>query len=142
MITASSWKLVEPEHWPWKDFSPYEMACKGDGSLKVEESFMDKLQALRNAAGFPFTINSGYRSDAYNATLKDSVAHDAHTQGRAVDIAVQGEHAFKLLGLAAQFGFTGIGIKQAGPSAGRFIHLDDMESTPDAPRVWCWSYNT
>jgi zinc D-Ala-D-Ala carboxypeptidase len=58
----------------------------------------------------------------------------AHSTGRAVDIAV------RLLQLALQEGFTGIGIQQTGE--GRFLHLDDIQPEDEfhVPRPWIWSY--
>lgn len=44
-----------------------------------------------------------------------------------------------LLDAALQAGFMGIGVNQKGGS-GRFIHLDDIEDSPDRPRPTIWSY--
>jgi len=140
MITASNWKLVEPDHWPWKDFSPYEMACKGDGSLKVDEEFMDKLQAIRNEVGFAMTIASGYRSPEYNAKVSDTGDAGPHTSGRAADIRVWGEQAHAVLAAAFKHGMRGIGISQKGPPGARFIHLDTCDNTVSTPRPTTWSY--
>ncbi len=34
----------------------------------------------------------------------------------------------------------GIGIKQKGDYASRFVHLDDLPNGSGQPRPWCWSY--
>jgi hypothetical protein len=52
-------------------------------------------------------------------------------------VAVAGADAIRLLVLAAEFGFTGIGVQQKGE--GRFIHLDDVPGTL-LPRPAIWSY--
>lgn len=139
MIEAANWKDVQG--WRWPAFSPSEMACRGDGSLKIDEAFMDKLQTLREVVGFPLFVNSGYRSEAYNATLTDSVAHDAHTQGCAVDLGVMGSQAFVVLRAAMQIGFTGIGMAQKGEPSKRYVHLDTALPSETAPRPWVWTYN-
>lgn len=140
MITASHWKLVESEHWPWKDFSPYEMACKGDGSLKVDEEFMDILQAIRDECGFPMTVASGYRSPEHNTKVSETGSNGPHVTGRAVDIRVWGDQAHKLLAVALKYGIKGVGISQKGAPGARFIHLDICENTVATPRPSCWSY--
>jgi len=140
MITASSWKMVEVEHWPWKSFSPYEMACRGDGSLKVVKDFMDILQAIRDECGFALTVASGYRSPAYNLEVSDTGANGPHTTGRAADIRVWGEQAHKLLQVAMKHEITGIGISQKSSPMARYIHLDICDNTVATPRPGLWSY--
>ncbi len=78
-----------------KNFSLEEFACK-DGSETPQEiiyslqKLANQLQVLRNYVGRPVTINSGYRTPEYNATLKGSVKGSQHTLGRAADIVVEG----------------------------------------------------
>ena len=48
--------------WRWANFSPAEIACRGTGKLLVNETALDKLQALRNRLGKPLIIRSAYRS--------------------------------------------------------------------------------
>jgi hypothetical protein len=55
-----------------------------------------------------------------------------HSRGIAVDIAIQGPEAVRLLDLALELGFTGIGVQQKGD--GRFLHLD----TRDTPAIWSY----
>ena len=40
--------------------------------------------------GKPITINSGYRSEEYNASIKGSSKKSQHVMGRAADIVVKG----------------------------------------------------
>ena len=140
MITATSWKLIEPEHWPWKDFSPYEMSCRGDGSLKIDERLMDALQAIRAEVGFPMPVSSGYRSPEYNKTVSDTGEDGPHTKGQAVDIQVSGANAVALLKSALAHGIRGIGVSQRGNPTARVIHLDICENGPGCPRPTAWSY--
>jgi zinc D-Ala-D-Ala carboxypeptidase len=141
VIQVAHWNLVKPADWRWPNFTPQELACRADQSLTLDEEFMDALERLRQACGFPLLSNSCYRSEAYNETLKDSVAHDAHTQGKAIDLRCFGEQAHTILRYAGRCGFVGIGVKQAGAYEGRFLHLDTAPSQPTAPRPGVWSYN-
>jgi len=136
MIEVTNWKNVK--EWRWPDFSPYEMACKGDGSLRVDETFMDTIQAVRNAVKFPMPVTSGYRSPAYNAKVSDTGEGGPHTLGLAADIAVSGPRAITLLLVAMQLGMRGFGISQKGTA--RFIHLDMAPNSPQSPRPALWSY--
>jgi uncharacterized protein YcbK (DUF882 family) len=68
-------------------------------------------------------ITSGYRSRTHPVEAK-KLTTGAHVMGRAADVAVSGADALRLVVLAAEFGFTGIGVQQKG--ANRFIHLDDV----------------
>ena len=102
----------------------------------MQAGFMDRLQRLRTMYGKPMRVTSGYRDPSHPIEIKKS-RPGAHSSGRAVDIAVRGEDALRLIQLAIQCGFTGIGVQQKGE--GRFIHLDDL-SGPDWPRPTIWSY--
>lgn len=121
--------------WKWKYFTPKEMACKCCGYVKVDEGFMNKLEALRMNCKFPFPVNSAYRCVKHNQAVSSTGDSGPHTTGRAVDIGVDRGKAFKLLGIAIEMGFTGIGLAQKGES--RYIHLDDLT---DGLRPTVWSY--
>ena len=138
MIEVSHWKGVPADKWRWPNFTPEEMACKGDNSLKLDEQFMDRLQALRDAVGFPLTVSSGYRSPSYNAKVADTGNDGPHTTGHAVDLLVSGDKAVQVMRVALQIGFTGFGLSQKGDHGKRFIHLDDLP--PPAPRPALWTY--
>lgn len=122
-----------------KHFSRNELKCKcGCDRMEIPQPFLDKLEDLRNAFDKPMIITSGYRCPRHNADVSETGDAGPHTVG-AVDIAVSGADAHKLLQLAFLVGFTGVGIKQKGPFAARFIHLDDMPpTTHPRPRVWTY----
>ena len=124
-------------NWSWPNFTFDEMACKGSGECEMNPEFMDRLQALRDALGVPLPVTSGYRSREYNARVSTTGRTGPHTTGRAADIHIAGADAHKLIGLAYELGFTGFGVKQSGPWAGRFIHLDDLQGEK-RPRVWSY----
>lgn len=108
----------------WKHFKHHEFSCKHCGENKMEDSFVDKLDALREECGFPLRLTSAYRCPEHNMRVSTTGPDGPHTTGRAVDIAVRGPQAYRVVALAAKHGFTGIGVHQKG--AVRFIHLDDL----------------
>lgn len=120
-------------------FSDKELACrcgKCDSSNKMDMVFMSKLNMLRLWYGKPIILSSAYRCPEYNKQVSTTGLNGPHTTGKAVDILVSGEDAYKIVELAFDFGFTGIGIKQLGDNNKRFIHLD----TVPYPRPRIWSY--
>ena len=139
MIDVAKWQDVT--NWPWHNFVPAEMACRGDGTLKLDEAFMDRLQKLRDTCGFPLVVSSAYRSPAYNAKVSDTGDDGPHTTGHAVDLLANGPRAFTILQAATALGFTGIGLSQKGDVKRRFIHLDDLQMSLTLPRPWVWTYN-
>ncbi len=124
--------------WPYHYFTETEMACKGTGECKMDAAFMLRLERLRMVFGKPLIVTSGYRSPTYNAKVSGTGSDGPHTTGRAVDVSIRGADALKLIDLALECGFTGIGVKQAGD--GRFLHLDDLPAAPGRPRPTIWSY--
>jgi zinc D-Ala-D-Ala carboxypeptidase len=79
----------------------------------MKHEFMAKLQKLRETYGAPMKVTSGYRCPQHPIEAKKS-APGAHASGLACDIGVQGEEAHRLLALALEAGFTGIGVQQKG----------------------------
>ena len=106
----------------------------GSGAKHMDETLVRRLDTLRGLMQRALTISSGYRTAAHNQKI-GGAAKSKHLNGTAVDIAIAGEYAFKLVGLAYSLGFTGIGINQKGPWAKRFVHLDVRESEP---RIWSY----
>ena len=120
-----------------KYFSDKEMACQHCGATKTDAAFMDALDSLREAYGKPMIVSSGYRCPNHPIEAKKATP-GAHASGKAIDIAVSGADAVRLLYFALEFGFTGIGIQQKG--SGRFIHLDICTADDGLPRPTIWSY--
>lgn len=125
----------------WNDypnFTKEEFDCKETGENNMQPEFMQHLQNLRELYGKPMRITSGFRSVNHSIEKRKKRA-GAHTTGQAVDIAVDRTDAHRLLELAFDYGFTGIGIQQKG--GGRFIHLDTIEpDTEGFIRPTIWSY--
>ena len=124
----------------WADvhhFSPTEFDSSdapGSGEKYMDETFVKKLDTLRGLLKVPLVITSGYRTAPYNKKI-GGAPQSQHRNGHAADIAIAGEDAFKLVGLAYTLGFTGIGISQRGAWDKRFIHLD-LRTTE--PRIWSY----
>ena len=122
----------------WSDypnFSAQEFDCQcGCGQNEMKPEFMAKLQQLRTLYGAPMKVTSGYRCPQHPIEAKKA-APGAHASGQACDIGVQGAEAHRLLRMALEAGFTGIGVQQKG--TGRFLHLDTLESDL---RPSLWSY--
>lgn len=94
-------------------FKLSEMACK-DGSDKVLYSteLMAKLEELRAYGSFTVSINSGYRTPAYNKKI-GGASRSQHVLGTAADIVVKKNgiivSAKKVCCLCQSLGFKGIG---------------------------------
>lgn len=105
-------------NYPLSDhFTLGEMQCK-DGSDKVLYStdLLDKLEELRSYGGFTITINSGYRTEAYNKKIGGASASQ-HLKGTAADIVVKKDgkvvNARLICCLCQTLGFKGIGYISA-----------------------------
>lgn len=125
--------------WPWANFSQEEMRCRETGELRIDPDFMDRLQRLRVRFGKPMRVTSGFRSP-YHSLERGKEHRGAHTYGCAVDVAVIGADAYRLVQLALEAGFNGIGVSQRA-GVPRFVHLDTLPGgMPFLPRPAIWSY--
>ena len=120
----------------WKYFTEDELKCRHTGECKMDEDFMKVLDEIREECGFAFVITSGYRSPKHPIEAKKS-RPGAHASGKAVDILVHMEQAYKVVEVALRFGIKRIGVSQKGDVGARFIHLD-MDETRAAPRIWSY----
>lgn len=140
------WDMAQIDYNEYPYFHAKEMAERSEGHedgaspVLVDFVFLRKVNLLRTRYKHPLVANSWYRSPEYNNKVSRSGFDGPHTTGRAVDIKIAGFDAFELVHLAKECGFSGIGVKQKGPVAGRFLHLDDLDTEPGRPRPWIWSY--
>lgn len=125
------------KNWTWKNFTESEMACRETGEQGIKPELMDKLQAVRDMFNKPLVVSSGYRSPNHSAERKKKEP-GSHSTGLAVDLRVSHFDAYRLVQIALQHGFTGIGIRQHGSE--RFVHLDVCPSRDVAPRPAIWTY--
>lgn len=66
-------------------FSEAEFACRCCGMVMVQPELINKLEHLRQLAGAPVLVNSGYRCPAYNRAV-GGAANSYHMQGMAAGI--------------------------------------------------------
>jgi uncharacterized protein YcbK (DUF882 family) len=115
-----------------------KLACSDGCGFLPEQSFMDKIEQLRQMVGFALPVTSAARCANYNSKVSSTGRTGPHTTGRAIDLGVSGQQAYMLVSAALQMGFTGIGINQKGNA--RFVHIDDIPNSPTSPRPFLWSY--
>ena len=121
-------------------FPDYELECRcgcGYGARDMVPSFMGRLIAVRVELNAAMALTSAFRCRAYNSRVSSTGGHGPHTTGRAVDVRIAGEKAYRLIALSLAHGMTGIGVRQKGDWLARFIHLDDL-SGEKRPRVWSY----
>ena len=116
-------------------FSHEELKCNGTGECNMDVNFMTTLVSLRRLYNKPLVLTSAFRSKEYNEKIGGSKG-SAHVKGQAVDIAIGYGEAFKVLKLALEVGFTGIGISQKGN--GRFLHIDTLDEPNKRPTIWSY----
>ena len=107
-----------------KYFSTSEFDCQHTGENRMEQDFLSKLDALREACGFPFVITSGYRSPDHPLEAVKEIP-GTHAQGIAADIKITNSaQRYTIIREALAHGFTGLGV------AGDFIHVDTRGTVP------------
>ena len=113
-----------------------EFRCR-DGSdvVLIHEQLPWDLESIRYQASqehgkgkeIPLIINSGYRTVAYNSTLKNASKHSQHLYGYAADIHMPGVSITDLKRYARNVSpnHGGVGVY------GSFLHFDKREAKAD-----------
>jgi uncharacterized protein YcbK (DUF882 family) len=118
-----------------KHFQPSEFDSPdepGSGFAHFSLIFALKLDEMREEAGFPFIVDSGYRTVAHNASLEGAVDGSAHCSGLAVDLACRTSgQRMRLVELALKHDIRRIGIGKT------FVHLD-IDSTKPKNVIWLY----
>lgn len=112
----------------YPNFTEQEFLCQETGEINMQERFMTLLQELRYRYGKSMRITSGYRSPRHSIEARKKEL-GTHAQGIAADIYAVGPDKYRLVKMAFELGFTGIGV------ASNFIHLDCSRE-----RCAIWSY--
>lgn len=115
-------------------FTDDELACSCCGRLEFDPQFLVLLNAIRERVG-PMPVSSGYRCPNHPIEARKKGGAGEHSTGFAVDIAVSGWRAHKLIEVAMALGIPRIGVNQKGSH--RFIHLGMNEDFPN-PTVWSY----
>ena len=113
-----------------KYFKREEFNCTHTNKNEMDDAFLEKLDQLREACGFPFRITSGYRDETHpNEIRKEKPG--THNQGIAADIAVSnGVERMNIVQEALKLNFGGIGVAKT------FVHLDTRQTT-----TVMWTYS-
>lgn len=121
-------------------FTREELACGHCGQMNFSDDDLNQLELLRVLFDYPMPISSGYRCPEHNAQVSTTGAKGPHTLF-AVDITVSGARAWRLVRVAMEAGWTGIGLHQRGPMGMRYIHLDRLPiGGAGHPRPAFWTY--
>jgi len=113
-----------------KHFTREEFDCQVTGTNNMEQEFLEKLDQLRGACGFPFEVTSGYRHPTKHPIEMKKAVPGTHAQGIAADIKItNAAHRYSIVANALNLGFTGIGIDD------NFIHVDTRGT---APVIWLY----
>lgn len=92
----------------------------------ITPELCQRASNFARAWGRPLTIGSAYRSPEDNARIKGAARNSYHTRGMAIDVGEIGNIADRnrFVDLAAQNGFTGIGVYWPDSDGAYFVHLD------------------
>ena len=115
----ANWRDVPEKLWRWPNFSPEEIACRGDGTIRINEPALDKLQALRDRLGVPLIVHSAYRSPSYNRQV-GGAKQSMYLKGAAFDISMTNHDSESFETAAREAGFTGFGFYPRQ----KFMHVD------------------
>jgi hypothetical protein len=100
----------------------------GSGEL-MDSYFIERLALVRAKCGFPFIINSGYRTPSHNAKVGGK-QNSAHLRGLAADIMIQNDrYRFSIIKAACGYGFRRIEIGTI-KDVKLWVHLDIDDSLP------------
>lgn len=105
------------------DFKVSEFRCKDNSDkILIDVDFVKRmLQAIRDHFGAPVSINSGYRTENYNALIGGAKA-SYHMQGRAFDIVVEGHTPLEVAKYAQTLNINGI------IQYDTFVHVDSRSN--------------
>ena len=110
------------------NFKVKEFACKdGSDTILIDDKLVSALQKIRTHFGKPVSINSAYRTAAYNIKVGGS-SNSQHCKGTAADIHIKGVDPLKVaLYVASLPEFKsrgGIGYYSRTGLTDGFVHVD------------------
>lgn len=127
-------------HFDFSEFYSHDGSQFSGGNVsatQVKENIrrlMYKLEALRKKAGDrAVTINSGFRSVAYNSTVSGSATNSMHTYGVAADVVVSGLSTLSVYRIAETCGFSGL-----ESYSNSWQHCDSRIQYAYGSQFWWW----
>ena len=107
-----------------KYFQPKEFKMNGEVVYdKMDQNFLEKLDKLREIAGFPFILTSTYRDEETNRKAGGAKSSQ-HLLGKAADIKVtNGWQKYQIVKGCIELGMS-FGVAKT------FIHVDSRDSVP------------
>ena len=111
-----------------RNFSGDEFKCPCCGRMQVHSDLITGLQCLRDKAGAPLYILSGYRCERHNTRVGGS-PRSQHLLGKAADIRIEwysSRDTYDLASRQPEFDNGGIGLY---PDQG-FVHVDVRVNGP------------
>lgn len=101
------------------NFKIKEFRCKdGSDKILIDTDFVQNyLQKIRDHFGAAVTVNSGYRTAAYNKKV-GGAANSYHVKGQACDIVVKGHTPLEVARYSQSLGIMGI------IQYNNFVHVD------------------
>ena len=104
------------------NFTVREFACHdGSDTILIDAALVKYIQRIRNWAGVPIVISSGYRTPAYNKKI-GGAANSYHTRGQAADIYARDrkKSISEIARFAQAIGVPGIEKNEDG----NYVHVD------------------
>jgi zinc D-Ala-D-Ala carboxypeptidase len=131
-------------HFDWSEFYSHDGTGFSSGkvsSTEVKENvrrLMYKLEAVRKKAGnSAITINSGFRSTSYNASV-GGATNSMHVYGVAADIVVSGHTTLQVYKIAETCGYSGLEAYTHS-----WQHVDSRVQYPSyGSGSWWWESGT
>lgn len=114
-----------------KNFRVREFACRDRSDpVFIEEELVALLQAIRDYFEQPVRLSSGYRTPAYNSTLKNAARYSQHLYGKAADIQVDNTSVEAVAAYAEELMPThgGIGRYPTNTHRKGWVHIDTRPS--------------
>ena len=121
---------------PWRYFNPATdaLACKHCGDMHMNGEFMQLMDEMRDKAGFPYHVTSGYRCPEHNQAVSSTGPRGPHTTGKAIDISAMDSFTrLRIIEVALEHGIRRIGVAKT------FIHLDALTPSDGFP-YGVWNY--
>lgn len=117
--------MVKKEGYASKNFKWSEFACRCCGFVNVEQEAVEKLQALRDELGIPFSPYSASRCPRHNAKVggapKSQHIAREDEPSRAFDVPLVTDKD-TIVKAAMKVGFMGIGMNYK-----TFVHMDNRK---------------